>query len=354
MNNISNFSTKETIQELACMWVSRIDRGLSESEKDELSDWVAASNQHKEQLFDMASLWDNMSVMHELSGLFPLQSKPELQPRKQSAWHRHPIAIAASFVFFCTLAIAWLLPGQIQQMNEIAVHDSVQMESTGVGEQRTVSLADGSVLHLNTDTLLEVQYSDEKRAIKLRQGEAHFEVAHDATRPFVVSAGSNAVTAVGTAFNVEMYNESDIELLVTEGKVMIQNAQLPSPVEGIVPQENPQALFMISGEKALLSNAEPLEKITLSLDQVQRALSWQQGMLVFEGEPLETALSEVSRYTSVDFDISDEQLKQVRVAGFFKVGDIDGLLHALNNNFEISYQKVTDDHIKLFATHSGS
>jgi transmembrane sensor len=351
MNNISNFSTKEAIQELACIWVSRIDRGLSDNEKDELSRWVAENRLHKKHLFDMASLWDNMSVMHELSGLFPLHNKT--QQKHHASWHRHPIAIAASIIFFCTIAVAWLLPEQVQQFNDVTVQNNIRTESTGVGEQRTVSLSDGSVLHLNTDTQLHIVYAEDKRDIHLLQGEAHFEVAHDKSRPFVVSAGSNAVTAVGTAFNVEMFNNNDIELLVTEGKVMIQNADLAAPSDGIVVADNPEALYMISGEKALLSNAEAVEKITLSLDQVQRTLSWQQGMLVFEGEPLERALSEVSRYTSVDFDITDEQLKQVRVAGFFKVGDIDGLLHALNNNFEISYQKVADDHIKLFSAHAG-
>lgn len=336
------------------MWVSRIDRGLSDSEKGELSSWVNENRLHKEQLYGMASLWDNMSVMHELSGLFPLHHKTGQQHSNRQVWHRHPIAIAASFVLFCAIAIAWIMPQQVAETQQQVAQQSGRTESTGVGEQRTVSLSDGSVVHLNTDTKLEVVYTKYKRDIRLHRGEAHFEVAHDKQRPFVVSAGANAVTAVGTAFNVEMFNDSDIELLVTEGKVMIQNSQLASPVSGIAAEENPRAIYMVSGERALFSDAEALEKMTLSLDQVQRALSWQQGMLVFEGEPLETALNEVSRYTDVNFNISDEQLKQVRVAGFFKVGDIDGLLHALNNNFDISYQKQNDNQITLFTSATGS
>lgn len=354
MNNISNFTTKETIQELACLWISRIDRGLSENEKDELSFWVEQSELNREQLFEMASLWDDMSVMHELSGLFPLHGRTKPTPDKDVVWHRHPIAVAASIVLFCSISLAWLLPGQSHDLNQITLQQPSRIEATGIGEQRTVSLSDGSVLHLNTNTQLDVSYSAGKRDIHLIQGEAHFEVAHDASRPFVVSAGSNAVTAVGTAFNVEMFSDSDIELLVTEGKVMIQNANLESPKQGIESEQNVDAVYMISGEKAIFSNAEPKVKMTLSLDQVQRVLSWQQGMLVFEGEPLQKALNEVTRYTDVDFNISDEQLKQVRVAGFFKVGDIDGLLHALNNNFQISHQKISDTEINLYSDHSGS
>lgn len=354
MSNVSNFATKASIQEQACTWISQIDRGLSAPEKDQLVQWIEQSDSHKQQLFDMASLWDDMSVMHELSGLFPLQGKATTKTIKNRAWHRHPITIAASIVFFCTLSLAWLLPQQALEIDNGAQQASVRTESTGIGEQRTVSLSDGSVLHLNTDTQLEVRYTNNKRDIFLQRGEAHFEVAHDSSRPFVVSAGHNAVTAVGTAFNVEMFNDNDMELLVTEGKVMIQNAEVTSPSEGIVSEHNDKAIYMVSGERAMFSNAESRTKTVLSLDQVQRALSWQHGMLVFEGEPLEQALHEVSRYTNVDFHISEETLKQVRVAGFFKVGDIDGLLSALNNNFQISHQKVSATQINLFAGQTNS
>lgn len=351
MNNVSNLTTKENIQEQACLWISRIDRGLTKSEKETLKAWIDQSESHKDELFEMAALWDDMSVMHELSGLFPL-NRPHLEMAPSVVWHRHPIAVAASIVLFCTLSLAWLLPGASFSDAEHVVQTATHIESTGIGEQRTVSLNDGSVIHLNTNTQLQVLYTKGRRDIRLLNGEAHFEVAHDKQRPFVVSAGRNAVTAVGTAFNVEMMNDQDMELLVTDGKVMIQDANLSFPKEGIEVAENPNAVFMISGERALFSNAKQSEKIVMSLDQVQRVLSWQQGMLVFEGEPLETALSEVSRYTSINFDISDEQLKQVRVAGFFKVGDIDGLLHALNNNFQISHKKVSDSQITLFAKNS--
>jgi transmembrane sensor len=85
----------------------------------------------------------------------------------------------------------------------------------------------------------------------------------------------------------------------------------------------------------------------LSNEQVQSDLAWQQGMLVFHGEPLSEALKEISRYTSINFTLADDQVKQRRVAGYFKAGDIQGLLFALKNNFNITYSKRDDQTIVL-------
>ena len=89
----------------------------------------------------------------------------------------------------------------------------------------------------------------------------------------------------------------------------------------------------------------PIQKI--SLDQVQRDLAWQQGMLIFDGEPLAKALKEVSRYTNTTFEISDVKIADLKVAGYFKAGDIDGLLQSLNFNFHINHQKTSENTIKL-------
>ncbi len=352
MGNVTSFSSKQDIHAQACAWVSKLDRGLSQQEQIELQQWVAINEHHKTMLFEMAALWDDLSVMHELSGLFPLQDKTNANSgiNNKPSWHRHPIAIAASFVLFCTMAIAWLVPMQTDRLEISTQHtvQQVQRESTQVGEQKTVSLADGSVLHLNTSTALEISYSEGRRDIRLLQGEAHFEVAHDQTRPFVVSAGSSQVTAVGTAFNVELVDNGALELLVTEGKVMVQDAQAAAvPALDQNTTASFDTVFMVSGEAATFNAEGQLNKRTLSLDKVQKALSWQQGILVFEGEPLKEALVEVSRYTDIDFALDDPSLETVRVAGFFKVGDIDGLLHALDSNFEIAHQKVSQDSILL-------
>ena len=86
-----------------------------------------------------------------------------------------------------------------------------------------MTLADGSKLHLNTNSVVTVDFSSTARNIVLLKGEAHFEVAHDTSRPFSVTAGNNTVTAVGTAFNMQYVDDNAFELVVTDGKVLVKD-----------------------------------------------------------------------------------------------------------------------------------
>ena len=345
MSNIKSFVSKEDIHQQACEWISKIDRGLSPKEKAELTCWAQDSESHRQMLFQIAELWDDLSALNELSGLFPLRERePEQRKtfRETTRW-----SIAAGFAFLVVGAASWLMhsQGSLHPNNEV---QQITMAETALGEQKPVSLQDGSVIHLNTNSLVHIDYSSTRRLITLVRGEAHFDVAHDESRPFVVETGKNSVTAVGTAFNIQLGNEGKFELLVTEGKVLVQDVlrEAHSPTLDMIRPLDSEGVLMVSGEKAVFSGLDN-EPVTLSLDQVQRDLAWQQGMVVFQGEPLAEALVEVSRYTSIHFEISDEQIKQKRVAGYFKAGDIEGLLFALKNNFGIDHQQLDTDRILL-------
>jgi transmembrane sensor len=343
MNNVQTFSSKQDIQQQACEWISRFDRGLSELEDKAFSDWVNISNSHRQCLFEVAQTWDELSVLNELSTLFPLRDNHSGRAKRLSI--RKTLAIAASFVFVSCLA--WLSTPNISSIGDPSL--MVLDAETSIGEQKVVSLADGSVIHLNTDSLVTVDFSDTQRNVNLVRGEAHFEVAHDESRPFIVKAADNTVTAVGTAFNVQINNAHQFELLVTDGKVLVKNQLDNLPIipseESSHPLESSGEL-MVAGQKAVVSQ-QSIQQLTLSNQQVQNDLAWQQGMLVFHGEPLAEALQEISRYTSINFTLADEQVKQRRVAGYFKAGDIQGLLFALENNFNIVYSKQDDQTIVL-------
>jgi transmembrane sensor len=343
MNNVQKFSSKQDIHKQACEWISRFDRGLSETEERTFSDWVNISKTHRQCLFEVAQTWDELSVLNELSALFPLRDNHLGQSNRLSI--RKTMAIAASFVFISCLA--WLSTPNLSSMGDSSL--LVLEAETLVGEQRVLSLADGSVIHLNTDSLVSVDFTDTRRDVNLLRGEAHFEVAHDEQRPFIVKAAGNTVTAVGTAFNVQINNPQQFELLVTDGKVLVGNkfenthkdvnSEITHPLDG-------SGELMVAGQKALIDQ-QSLEQLTLSSEQVKNDLAWQQGMLVFHGEPLAEALLEIGRYTSISFTLADEQVKERRVAGYFKAGDIQGLLFALENNFNIVYSKKDEKTIIL-------
>jgi transmembrane sensor len=346
MNNIQAFNSKQDIQQQACEWVSRFDRGLRSDEEQDFSKWINTSKTHQKCLFEAAQTWDDLSVLHELSGLSPIKDKHVSQRKVFS--YKTRVAIAASFAFMVISCLALIINTQL--IYSAADSSLLVFETrTSIGENRALTLVDGSVIHLNTDSVVSVDFSDTRRDVTLLRGEAHFEVAHDEQRPFVVKAGDNTVTAVGTAFNVQITNAHQLELLVTDGKVLIKNKQQSNPISPVSEFSHPldsDGELMVAGQKALI-NQKSIQQLNLSYEQVQTDLAWQQGMLVFHGEPLAEALQEISRYTSIRFTLADEQVKQRRVAGYFKAGDIQGLLFALENNFNIVYDKLDEQTIVL-------
>ncbi|MBU3002831.1 FecR family protein [Paraglaciecola arctica] len=346
MNNVKTFSSKQDIHKQACEWISRFDRGLSEVEDKAFSDWVNISSFHRQSLFAVAQTWDELSVLNELSSLFPLRDN-HVRNTKISV-NRKVMGIAASVIFVVISSFAWFANPKFMTGTEDPSLVALKAE-TSVGEQRVISLADGSVIHLNTDSFVSVDFSDALRNVHLLRGEAHFEVAHDETRPFIVKAAANTVTAVGTAFNVQLNNADQFELLVTEGKVLVKNKTddlAKTASDSSLQTLDSSGELMIAGQKALISQ-QTIHPVTLSNEQVQNDLAWQQGMLVFHGEPLADALQEISRYTPVNFKLADQQVKEQRVAGYFKAGDIQGLLFALENNFNIVYSKIDKQTIVL-------
>ncbi|MFT5164374.1 MAG: transmembrane sensor [Alteromonadaceae bacterium] len=104
------------------------------------------------------------------------------------------------------------------------------------------------------------------------------------------------------------------------------------------------------GEKINLDVSGQTRQEVIKVDPIEMAasLSWRKGQLIFRGESLAEAMAEIGRYTDIEFELADDdKLKQIPVAGMFKTGDVTGLLEVLSRNFNISYEKVSDDKIKL-------
>jgi transmembrane sensor len=199
----------------------------------------------------------------------------------------------------------------------------VEAFATAVGEQKTLALRDGSLLTLNTDSLVEVSLSDKLRRLQLRRGEAHFEVAHDAARPFIVAAGALAVRALGTAFNIRLHPGHATDVLVTSGTVRVSEPARHAPVSvaaGQLLELNPDGTGAVQ---------------TLDAPAVESRLAWRRSVLIFDGETLSQALHEVARYTPRHIYLADPALGDVRIAGYFPTDDLSVLLGSLRANFGI-------------------
>jgi transmembrane sensor len=259
----------------------------------------------------------------------------------------------AASVLIAVLAGAWVLdslnPGNSPDARQAVVATMLDtFYETAIGEQSTVNLADGTQIVLNTNSQIEVNYTDQYRLLRLERGEIHVQVAQDKGRPLSVIAGDKIVQAVGTAFSLEITSDQQIELVVTEGKVLVGVHQ--SPLGGMAKATPavlaPSSVTVAAGEELTLG--APEEEITeVSPEEIEIKLSWRQGNLIFRGESLEEAVTEIGRYTTVEFVILDDDIKKVRIAGLFKAGDVDGLLATLSENFDISYQRTDDGKILL-------
>jgi transmembrane sensor len=343
----------------ASQWLSSIDAGLDETEKHEFQAWLTSNVKNRDAFQYLAHLWDDMDDLSRLADIFPDDGQVE---RKHSgaSW-----SIAASIAVVLISITLYVGKGYMHQ------GDLVKSYETSIGEHSSVNLPDGSVLVLNTNSLAKVSYKDAYRLITLERGEINIDVAHDESRPLSVKAGDNVVQAVGTAFNIELLADSKFELIVTDGQVRVGDrknfevtlARIPRgpnsaklTKRGNVPVRlDEDSLSISKGERIVISaqNLKGVENFPTAPSkiaefEIQAALSWRQGNLTFIGESLENAISEISRYTSVKFEFDSEELKNVRIAGMFKSGDVNGLLLALEDSFNISSQKLDEEKYRLY------
>jgi transmembrane sensor len=191
-----------------------------------------------------------------------------------------------------------------------------------------------------------VNYSASERLVTVRRGEASFNVAADAARPFRVLVGTTMVQAVGTIFNVQLGAQDRIEVTVSEGKVRVTSAQRPPAATRDTPavaQARQEVdMTVAAGELAVIDGPEEAVRQIDALE-IEARLAWHQGMLIFRGSPLETVVADVSRYTNVKFTIADDSIRSTRVGGYFRAGDIDALLVALEESFGIQPTRVGDE-----------
>lgn len=347
MSNIYPFQNDSQIAEEASLWVARLDRGLSDEETQALRHWLAAHPKHRELLMEMADLWDRMDRLSVLSELFdaPAAQAPQKNNRKPVFWAlaASTLAVALAFGLFVP---AGLPPAPLPPAAPLSGTSNTLYE-TGIGAHSTVNLPDGTRMQLNTNTQVSVSYSAQQRLLLLKKGELLVEVAHDKQRPLRVQVGDKWVEAVGTAFSVYLKDEQDFDVIVTEGRVKVAPV---SDTAAATADDKSAIKELARGEKLsvranLGSALAGVEKITTTL--INDRLLWRDGKLVFRGEALQDALRELGRYTTDTITIADPRIQQIRIAGLYKTGDTEGLLMALQENFNIANRRLANGSIEL-------
>jgi transmembrane sensor len=206
---------------------------------------------------------------------------------------------------------------------------------TGIGEQRTIRLADGSTIELNALSSVRVRLTDSARDIELEQGQALFHVAKDPQRPFIVRSGQTTVRAVGTQFDVYRKRTGTV-VTVVEGKVAVAE---PS-AQGAGAQA---PMLLTAGEQVTV----PLERSPIAAkpkrSDVAAATAWVQKQLIFNDTPLAEVAEEFNRYSARRLVISDPELRSMEVSGIYSSTQPESFLGFLRAQPNLRIEESADE-----------
>lgn len=298
-------NTKSTPHEQAALaWMARRHSGRwSARDERDWRAWMAADPAH-------AAAWQRVQrAWEELGGLAEVM-ETELPPARP-AWPRPGWRWAAMLAGVAALLMIWLAlpPGSFAP---------AQFQRTAVGEQRELTLPDGSTLELNTDSVVKIDYGLFCRCINVLWGEAYFQVEHNEDpRPFRVVAGSGVVYDLGTAFVVRQ-GAKNTHVGVLEGAVRVRTAQFRHVLR--------------HGDVLTFDNKGAL--LDIGHQQAADLAAWRRGKLVFRDTPLPRALREFARYRQLTLKL-DPQLYRIHINGTYPANDLPQFLGMLQKAYPL-------------------
>ena len=348
---ILTFPDTAAIEAEAAAWVARFDAGeVSARDQAAFQEWLNRSTLHRESIAEYGNLWSEFDALKLLTAA-------DEAGRGASAGDSHPTMLervrpwlaACAAAAFVAAGGAVFLHSRPQEIAKAQSHPPARhfhpltrvSYETPVGGQRRITLADGSSVILNTNSLLDVNFSGKYRDVHLRRGEAYFDVVHDKARPFTVYADNYVVRDIGTAFDVHLSKTGLVEVGVTKGSVEVRPAD-GGPVSGLA-----KSLGVVTaGHNIVLGEKVQRAAVVASAD-IERKLAWRQGELIYTGQPLAEVLADVSRYSDIKIELADPALENLPVAGAFRTDQIEAIFAALENNFGIRAEWVDPQHVRF-------
>ncbi len=349
---VINFPDIKSLQTQAAEWMATLDaESPSPEDVRGFRLWVNADPAHAAAFKEMIEFWDEMNILTE--AVLPRELLAESNTDSSDNKGLFDRWRTISFKPFAALASAAVVAVSLVML--VPLFEKPGVYTTAIGEQKTIQLPDNSVVQLNTNSRLLVDFSDARRQLTLTQGEAHFDVSHNPERPFEVNAGQGLVRAIGTAFTVHL-RKIDVEVIVTEGTVEVDhsksenNAKAPPNTAEKASKTAPEPVLQVKAGSMLIYDREQLHQIeSLVASQLKKQLAWREGMLVFKAEPLEQVVAEISRYTPLKIIIPERSTREMMVGGLFKVGDTASLFEALEDSFDIHVKEVSDNVVYLIS-----
>jgi transmembrane sensor len=297
----------------AAQWIERRDcTEWTEVDEAGFNIWIDTSPYHRVAFLRLDSGWKNTER------LAALRTEPQgflraperfIAITKRGVAALGVIAVIAAAVVYYTFA------------------PSYQSYATGVGGRASFTLADGSRIEMNTDTVVRILMRSDRRKILLEKGEAYFDVVHDSAHPFTVIAGDGRITDLGTKFSVR--READhLEVALYEGRARV--AELGAHAATLTP-----------GDVVTASSTFFSVKHKSGMD-ISKNLSWRRGVLVFDDTPLAEAARELNRYNDTKILITDPAVGRVGMGGTFATNNVAGFARVAKNLLHLQVENRGD------------
>lgn len=350
-------SADDQVGATAVEWYGRLrSPELSADHAAEFESWLRADPAHAEAYNQVDDLWrgleavsDSAEVRAALAHADRLKAETR-QSRRVRRIFSHAgswatgrgVRAAAAAVAMLVLAVGFGVTSFLSQQDN--------QYRTALGEQRSVALADGSTMLLNTLTTIEVAYSAAERRVLLQEGQAAFDVETDPTRPFVVVAGDEIIRALGTEFEVRKSGDK-VTVTLLEGKVAVHKIEpaangdqlsvaSPVPIARPVAELRPGEQVSIAGDGFAAAHGDGP---TVTKVDIARATAWRHGKIDLYDTPLRAAIADVNRYSRTKILLSeDEGLGDLRVSGVFVAGRSEDFADALRGYFSIEVYRFGD------------
>lgn len=335
----------DLIEAQAADWLARQDgERWDANQQRQLDDWIAAALAHRIAYLRLSALWQRAERLGSLR-----VPPPPIGARTDDAAAAPPPEVAdagpepampapandrrrggpaANGALWQALAAMLIVAVTTALFSRIAWRGESDSLATALGSRRAVTLVDGSRLLLNTDTRMEVDLGQRRRLVRLDRGEAYFEIAHDAARPFVIDAGNSRITVLGTKFAVRRGAEQ-VSVLVTEGRVKVEPINVPAG----------SAVTTINRNDVLVATRNGLLVSRKTDAQVADELSWRQGTLVFDQVTLAQAAAEFNRYNATKLVIADRETGEMVLGGRFDSNNVASFAQLLHTGLGLKVEQ---------------
>ncbi len=300
-------TSTDSISAQAAMWADRMNRSAYDSADGRRFDaWMNADPRHREAFAEISAIWDDPQLAEAC--LDPAATAQRASPGVLRRWRT---ALALGAVAACASAIAFIGVSALPHQYE-----------SGPGEIRKIVLADGSTVELGGNSSVDVQLLPWRRNVSLERGEASFDVAHEARRPFTVAVDAARVTVLGTAFHVDRMAHDRMVVGVSRGLVRVESGD---------------ATLAVAADEAAEIKGGMLERIPLQPEQ-QSSSNW----FVARDAPLADLVEKLRRYARQPIAIGSDKAAAIRVTGRFDVSDVDGTLATLRQAYDVQTAGQSD------------